>query len=298
MEAWKRQQNRHAQAWGMVGFSDDPPLRPEFTRAAKLARSYVDGKPSFYMDALVYRAKQTFTSSMTLTALGAVVTAVGSIFWLRIVLSKQSIDNGGEIPNGLPDYITSAINAVQIQIMNFVYTILARKLTDFENHAAVTAYDDSLTVKLAVFQSINSYFGLVYIAIIKNNMNFGGLHQQCKSNADGEPDCMGEMQSQLAILMLTKLIVGMLNQFLLPLIVRVLSPACRSCTSRITIDLREKYERVEAAKRASHFEQEAENSTYTYFDDCTYTLLHAFLYQRMYCCLVHVGACACACMGG
>lgn len=60
----------------------------------------------------------------------------------------------------------------------------------------------------ACCRCLNSYFGLIYIAAIKNNITIQGERQYCKLNGDGEPDCMSELQSQLAILMLTRLVMG------------------------------------------------------------------------------------------
>lgn len=47
--------------------------------------------------------------------------------------------------------------------MSAVYSWLARRMTDFENHETQNGYESSLTLKLALFQSINSYFSLIYI---------------------------------------------------------------------------------------------------------------------------------------
>jgi Calcium-activated chloride channel len=44
--------------------------------------------------------------------------------------------------------VTSVINAVQIQVLNFVYRKIALKLTEFENHRTQTQFEDSLIVKV------------------------------------------------------------------------------------------------------------------------------------------------------
>lgn len=154
MEFWKREQNKLAQKWGMNNYKTREPLRPEYTAKASRQRSFVDGKPTFYVNPGVYRLKRTVSTSIILTALGIVIVVVGSIFILRVTLKRES--NSGRLPSGWPDYITSIINAVQIQVANVLYTYLARMLTNFENHATGSAYDNALTLKLAVFQSINS----------------------------------------------------------------------------------------------------------------------------------------------
>jgi Calcium-activated chloride channel len=46
--------------------------------------------------------------------------------------------------------VTSVMNAVQIQVLNFVYRKIALKLTEFENHRTQTQFEDSLIVKVIV----------------------------------------------------------------------------------------------------------------------------------------------------
>jgi len=164
-EYWKREQSKLEQKWGMTGYSKHEPLRPEYTSKAKRVRSFVDGKPTYFYDETAGRVKKTLSGSLTLTLLGAVVVIVGSIFWVRVLLVKQDNAHGGKIPDGYPDYITSVINAVVIQLMNFVFSTLARVLSNWENHPTKSSYDNSLTLKLAVFNGINSYFPLMCVCL-------------------------------------------------------------------------------------------------------------------------------------
>lgn len=268
MEAWKRRQSRHAAQWGMTNYAASEPLRPEFisTMRGKRERSNVDGKLD-YRDPPCHKLTLTGTGSVTMTMLGAVIVVVGCIFWLRVVLVQKSKPNGGPIPDGWPDYITSIINAVQIQIMNYVYSHMAVWLTNRENHRTSSAYDNSLILKLAVFQCLNSYFGLVYIAAIKNNITIAGERQYCKKNADGEPDCMGELQSQLAILMLTRLLMGNFTEYLLPIILRTIGACFGRCRKGSTPDQQAAKEAFAAARKASPYEEQAQMATYDTFAD-------------------------------
>ena len=60
----------------------------------------------------------------------------------------------------------SILNALQIQILNFVYSKVAIWLTKRENHRTDTSYEDSLISKLFCFSFVNSYASFFYIAYI------------------------------------------------------------------------------------------------------------------------------------
>lgn len=51
--------------------------------------------------------------------------------------------------------------------MSAVYNRVAVLLTDAENHRTDTAYEDSLIGKTFVFQFVNSFASLFYIAFVK-----------------------------------------------------------------------------------------------------------------------------------
>lgn len=51
--------------------------------------------------------------------------------------------------------------------MNVVYRWIAGKLTDWENHEHDTAYNDAMATKLFLFQFVNCYNSLFYIAFLK-----------------------------------------------------------------------------------------------------------------------------------
>lgn len=48
--------------------------------------------------------------------------------------------------------VASVMNAVQIQVFNFLYGSMAESLTKLENHRTDVAYQDSLIAKLFLFQ--------------------------------------------------------------------------------------------------------------------------------------------------
>lgn len=62
---------------------------------------------------------------------------------------------------------TAVINLIVITIMNYLYDYLAVFLTDLEYRRTQTEYDNSLSLKIYLFQFINYYSSLFYIAFLK-----------------------------------------------------------------------------------------------------------------------------------
>lgn len=103
---------------------------------------------------------------------------------------------------------TAAINLVVITILNFLYDYLAVFLTDLEFRRTQTEYDNSLSLKIYLFQFINYYSSLFYIAFFKGkwpgtpakyNRIFGLRQEECPPGG-----CLMELFIQLSIIMVGK----------------------------------------------------------------------------------------------
>jgi hypothetical protein len=119
-------------------------------------------KPAFFF--------RLFVSTNIISVLVIIVIAViAGIFTLRIVLSSvQSLVIEGVQTASI---ITALINAIQIQLLNALYNAVAIRLTDYENHRTNTEYEDSLIAKTFIFQFVNSFSSLFYIAFVKPFMD-------------------------------------------------------------------------------------------------------------------------------
>ena len=102
-------------------------------------------------------------------------------------------------------------------ILDAVYVKMAVSINDWENHRTQTLYEDSLIVKLFVFNFVNNYFSLFYTAFVKAYASsyFGGVYRDepCKDTfgapyfVNGENNCMPELTSMLMSIMITRLTV-------------------------------------------------------------------------------------------
>lgn len=92
-----------------------------------------------------------------------------------------------------------------------LYADVAIRLTDYENHRTDTQYEDSLIAKTFIFQFVNSFASLFYIAFIKI---FLVAVDPCKLS------CMSELQTALGTILLTRLVTSSSLQIVLPVINR------------------------------------------------------------------------------
>ena len=84
--------------------------------------------------------------------------------------------------------------------MNYIYKFVAKWLTDWENHEIDTTYNSALASKLFLFQFVNSYNSLFYIAFLK------GTTEGCDDN-----DCMAELEIQLSTIFITNLVLNVVE---------------------------------------------------------------------------------------
>lgn len=119
------------------------------------------------------------------------------------------------------------INLVFIITLNFVYDKIAVFLTELELLRTQTEFDESLTVKIYLFQFVNYYTSIMYIAFLKGkfvgypakyNRIFGLRQEEC--NPGG---CLMELCIQLAIIMIGQQAVNGVIEMTLPLVYKWLN---------------------------------------------------------------------------
>ena len=119
---------------------------------------------------------------------------------------------------------TGVINLLVITVLNFFYDYLAVYLTDLEYRRTQTEYDESLSLKIYLFQFINYYSSIFYIAFLKGKMVgtpakynrvFSLRQEEC--NAGG---CLMELCIQLAIIMIGKQAINSFLEILIPFLLK------------------------------------------------------------------------------
>ena len=124
--------------------------------------------------------------------------------------------------------------SVFIALTNLAFTFIARKLTDSENHRTETEYEDAYIVKVAVFQFVNSYIALYYVAFVKSGLVFDGelfgVHEWCHDlqhfdlsaagikelNHGDNPFCMAELQALMRTFVIVSQVMQQVIGFVVP----------------------------------------------------------------------------------
>jgi hypothetical protein len=111
-----------------------------------------------------------FRHLFSFTVIISLAIAVSVAVFFMIVFNKIFASN-----STIASIIVGIVFGVQISALNYVYRRLALWLNEFENHRTESAYEEQLTIKLFIFQFINSFSSSFYIAYVKNNLSFFGL---------------------------------------------------------------------------------------------------------------------------
>ncbi|XP_065837575.1 anoctamin-4-like isoform X2 [Oscarella lobularis] len=224
LEFWKRREVSLAVRWDVYGFED----LEERPRAAFEARAK-EKKVNPVTDKLEGHVSQTtkcgkLVNTMLLVLL-LICLVVGIV--LAVIIYRLSIVAVFNRTKSIRPYssifgtITAAtIQLIAIAFMNFVYQRIAEKLTHWENHRTQTEFDDHFTFKMFLFQCVNYYSSVFYIAFFKGkfagypghyNQPFGARLDEC-----GSGGCMIELTQQLGIIMVGKQILNNFMEIVLP----------------------------------------------------------------------------------
>jgi hypothetical protein len=159
-----------------------------------------------------------FNLSLVSVMIVCCVAVIAAIFWFRYwSLGSGHRDAAGNLDEerlvvvgGYPagSSLASFMNAAQIQVLGYVYKIVAVWMTEKENHQTDTKYEDALITKVFLFQFCNSYSSLFYIAFVKSSAETCG---------DGGPGaCLDELYLQLLIVFGTRLVTGTIMELGIP----------------------------------------------------------------------------------
>ncbi|KAK3804908.1 MAG: calcium-activated chloride channel-domain-containing protein [Benniella sp.] len=202
VEYWKRKNSVLAYQWNTLDFEQRERARPEF-KPTSTRISPVTGKKELYYPRYKQLVSIFISVMVVLISIAIVVVSVGSLLIFNVYLKGK-----GQLGAYTISVVIALMNLVVILILGTVYATLAKILTDNENHRRLTQYEDALIIKRFLFDFVNFYSALVYIAFFKESINvaqYVGRNDTCQNDS-----CMGELTIQLAIVFVGK---QLLNQF-------------------------------------------------------------------------------------
>ena len=197
LSQWKKKEKIYNYFWGTENYKK---LEPD-------SESFIpDGNKE-----LIFNVKFPYVNKMktlfkyfvsyTVLVLMLFITISGVLFWfyLKLLWLNAAKDYEGyneETKFYYQKAISMAIasaNAIQIKILNFIYTKMATALNSWENHQKDYQSTNFLATKLILFDFVNSFSPIYYIAFFKSN---GGIESLFVDNCI-EVGCIKEIETQL-----------------------------------------------------------------------------------------------------
>lgn len=228
LEFWKRRQATLAQEWHTDDFEEEEePLRPEFAATVtRLKKNEVTGKMEPHVPKLQLYSRLAGVMSVIMFMIFLVIAAVVGVVVYRAAVFASLSGNSEPQVQRRARLITSAtaavLNLIAINILKIVYSKLAVWLTDWENPPTRTDYQDSFTWKMYLFQFVNTYASIFYIAFFKSGIVVGtpGRYKRIAGDyrLDGcsEQGCFLELCVQLLIIMVGQQIIGNITEVAIP----------------------------------------------------------------------------------
>jgi hypothetical protein len=212
---WKRQQHFTSMKWGMTDFIARQFERPEFIGELQL-NSFINGKEMLYFPRNDFRTRIALSLTAIMAFVLLVIGVITGIYLLRYFV-QSSLGN-------ITTIIAAVLNVIEILSLNFVYQHIAIKLTNQENHRTDTEYEDALIIKVFVFQFINSYASLFFLAFIASslpsahlsNVSSGTTSSEHQRGQCGDINCMRPLALSLGLIIVARMLFKNFMDLLLP----------------------------------------------------------------------------------
>ncbi|KAH3837137.1 anoctamin-8-like isoform X2 [Dreissena polymorpha] len=195
-EAWRRRSSELAYHWGTLDKRSELLQDPRPLYTGYLVTSPVTGRQEPYYPAWMRQVFFYFVSVPVISLCLLVVFCV-----MLVIFELQEWVNSLVKSQIAPSFCTTLpkiLLAICIGILDDIYRKIATWLNDKENYRLEEKYDNNLIIKLVLFQFVNSFLSLFYIAFYLQDMD--------------------RLREQLATLLITRQVIGNLREALLPYI--------------------------------------------------------------------------------
>jgi len=239
LEVWKRYSAEICHRWDVYGFDpEEEHPRPEYLLRLRGVKqelwqeNYVtqerEPRPPFWR-MKVPGVLISWTSVFMLILLAGITVLAIILYRMSMVVALAAVSDQ-TIRSNYSLFISmtgAAINLVLILIFNYFYEYVAMWLTEKELHRTQTSFDDSLTVKIYLFQFVNYYASIFYIAFFKGQFvgtpqsyvrMMGYRQEECSPGG-----CFMELSIQLAIIFMGKQFLLSILEYYMPLMWKLLN---------------------------------------------------------------------------
>ncbi|XP_062589609.1 anoctamin-10-like isoform X2 [Saccostrea cucullata] len=198
LEVWKRYCSELSYRWGTIDMVSSRYDEPRANYYGTLGENPVTGKPE-----PVYPKWKRNVRFYCVTV-PVISLALAIAFYLMLVYfamedwALKMYSSEKSWLNFLVLHVPTAIYAIVIVVLNALYRKLAKKLNDWENHRLQSAYDNHLIVKLILFDFVNCFISLFYVAFYLQDMVL--------------------LRSHLAGLLITQQVIGQIQEAMVPFV--------------------------------------------------------------------------------
>ncbi|XP_052832861.1 anoctamin-7 [Octopus bimaculoides] len=190
LEYWKRKNVNLAHHWDVLGFEEEEERpRPAYAaKATEMETNPITGikEPYFPPKKRIPRILSGMVIIVLMICL--VLVFIIAVIMYRVLVSIPLFKNEDLRPRAAIIASTSAaiVNLIFIMLLGKVYERLAFSLTQWEMHRTQTDFEDQLIFKVFLFQFVNFYSSIFYIAFFKGRFvgypghykRFFGLRQE------------------------------------------------------------------------------------------------------------------------
>uniref|UniRef100_A0A0V0J2G9 Anoctamin n=2 Tax=Schistocephalus solidus TaxID=70667 RepID=A0A0V0J2G9_SCHSO len=226
LEAWKRKCAKLSHRWDVFDYErEEETIRPQYARLCTECRpNVVTQKVEPYFPRSIQRTRILIGVITSLLLLSLVIVFMIAVIIYRCLVTiplfrHPALRSQASI---FANMTGACINLVLIMILGRLYQTLAYKMTQWEMHETQSAFDKYLTIKVFLFEFVNYYASIFYIAFFKGRFvghpgafaTFLGLRNEACSTGG----CLVELAQDLLVFMVGKQIVNNCQEILFPIV--------------------------------------------------------------------------------
>lgn len=194
LELWRRRSNELAFQWGTIGMTSLDEPRANFH--GQMGIDAVTGRIQ------PQHPRWKTTTKMYLVSIPIVIGCMLFaslfmllLFWVEDYLKELGTPLAQQLMN-----LPSIIYSILVYIINVKYRKLASYLTEWENHRTASQFDRHRAIKLILFEFVNNFMSLFYIAFVKQDLEV--------------------LKTQLATMLIINQAINNVQEVLIPLFIK------------------------------------------------------------------------------
>ncbi|XP_044750603.1 anoctamin-10 isoform X2 [Coccinella septempunctata] len=209
LEFWRRKSNELAFKWGTIGMTSLDEPRANFQGV--MEKDPITGKCTPQ-----YPRYKTYVKMYCVSLPIVVLCMIAAFFVMLSSFWIESWSKTFEEPYTCLVPVPSIVYSILVQVMNTYYRKLATFLTEWENHRTESQFYRHKVTKLVLFEFVNNFMSLFYIAFVIQDLN--------------------NLRSQLQTMLITSQLINNFTETMLPLFLQYWSKKVRKQQKKVFVD--------------------------------------------------------------